>query len=115
MPLSLTKKYYIAETPEEIALCDAVKNNDIEQAERYILKFQQDKQLQNFQANLCGPLELHPLGFEIAGNPIILTATINKNNKMVNSYCVMALNRILKIMMVVDLYLRYLKTRILRQ
>lgn len=84
MPLSLTKKYYIAETPEEIALCNAVKNNDIEEAERYILKFQQDKQLQNFQANLCGPLEFHPLGFEIAGNPIILTAAINKNNKMVN-------------------------------
>jgi len=81
MPLSYMGDY-IAETPEELALYQAVKNNNIVDTEYYLLRFQNSRQLEKFQGDFRGPLEAGPRG-KIPGVPIMCIAADNNNTIMV--------------------------------
>lgn len=52
MPLSNNQKFYIAETIEEKALCNAVRNSNVNEARSLILKLIEANQFQKFNGDL---------------------------------------------------------------
>ncbi|HJD55859.1 MAG TPA: ankyrin repeat domain-containing protein [Rickettsia endosymbiont of Pyrocoelia pectoralis] len=80
MPLSDNKKFYIAETEDEKALCNAVRNNDLKEAKSLILKLIDSNQFQKFNGDLrdCDPDETYYAIYY----PLLSVAVLKHNFKM---------------------------------
>ncbi|AAY61634.1 ankyrin repeat family protein [Rickettsia felis str. Pedreira] len=80
MPLSNNQKFYIAETVEEKALCNAVRNSNVNEALSLILKLIEANQFQKFNGDLRDrdPEETY---YEVY-YPLLSVAVLKRNFKM---------------------------------